>query len=108
MFTLAEQPSGRHAPVITCDHCGGTIRRHGNLEWLANYLERAVAEGPWTLHKRCSSPFRAARRGGEAALPEGLVWQWWELGAYLAAVVHNAAIDLAAAERELDLLDRLY
>lgn len=83
------------------------IRRHGNVEWLANYTEGVVAEGPWTLHKQCSSPFRATRRGGEAALPEGLTWHWWELGAYVAALIHNAAIDLPAAERELDLLDQL-
>lgn len=104
MFTVQEQPNGRHAPVIVCDHCGEAVERSGTVEWLHNHAEQAAVEGPFTLHKRCSTPFRAGRHGGEAGLPSGLLWQWWELDAYLAALVHNARIDLVEGEWRSNLL----
>jgi hypothetical protein len=104
VFMVQQQPTGRHAPVIVCDHCGGLVERAGTVEWLHNHAEQALVEGPFTLHKRCSTPFRASRHGGEASLPDGLLWQWWELDAYLAALVHNARIDLVEGEWRIDLL----
>jgi hypothetical protein len=104
VFTVQEQSTGRHAPVIVCDHCGELVERAGTVEWLHNYAEQAIVEGPFTLHKRCSTPFRDGRRGGEAGLPAGLLWQWWELDAYVAAIVHNARIDLVEGEWRIGLL----